>query len=131
MSFKTRLKLGGKEYDVVQCRYSLHRDVDSKGRPSSSVYGGTIHIEVESTEDTSVIESMVNNQYKAFSGSIVFKKGDEDSTMKELKFEDTYIIKYSEGLSISDKSPMTLSFELSSRVMEIQNARLENDWPKA
>ena len=131
MSFKTRLKLGGKEYDVTQCRYSLHRDVDSKGRPSSSVYGGTIHIEVESTEDTSVIEAMVNNQYKAFAGSLLFKKGDEDATMKELKFEDAYIIQYNEGISVSDNSPMALSFVLSSRVLEVQNAKLENDWPKA
>ncbi|ULT25625.1 hypothetical protein KUH03_01025 [Sphingobacterium sp. E70] len=30
MSFKTRLSLGGKEYDVIQCKFSLHRDVDSK-----------------------------------------------------------------------------------------------------
>ena len=93
MSFKTRLKLAGKEYDVVQCNFSLHRDVDAKGRPSSSVYGGTIQVEVESTADTSVIESMVNNQYKSINGEIVFKKGDEDATMKELKFEDAYIIK--------------------------------------
>ncbi len=131
MSFKTRLTLGGKEFDVVNCKFSLHRDVDSKGRPASSVYGGTIHLEVESTEDTSVIESMINNQYKAISGKITFKKGDEDSTMKELKFEDAYIIQYNEGISVADNTPMTLGFVLSSRVLEIQNARLENDWPRA
>ncbi|MCA5006230.1 type VI secretion system tube protein TssD [Sphingobacterium bovistauri] len=131
MSFKTRLHLGGKEYDVIQCRYSLHRDVDSKGRPSSSVYGGTISIEIESTEDTSVIESMVNNQYKAFAGKITFKKGDEDATMKELQFEDSYIIQYNEGIAIDNEKPMTLSIVLSSRVLSVQNATLENDWPKA
>ncbi|MGY0037463.1 type VI secretion system tube protein TssD [Pedobacter sp. NJ-S-72] len=42
MAFKTRLNLGSKEYDVLQCSYSLNRDVDAKGRPSSGVYGGTI-----------------------------------------------------------------------------------------
>mgnify|MGYP003413193200 CR=1 FL=1 len=131
MSFKTRLALGGKEYDVIQCKYSLHRDVDSKGRPSSSVYGGSISVEVESTEDTSVIESMVNNQYKAISGKITFKKGQEDATMKELKFQDAYIIQYNEGIAIANDRPMTLTIVLSARVLEVQNATLENDWPKA
>ena len=88
-------------------------------------------MEVESTADTSVIESMVNNQYKSINGEIVFKKGDEDATMKELKVEDAYIIQYNEGISVANNTPMTLSFVLSARVLQMQNAVLENDWPKA
>ncbi|HWW42601.1 type VI secretion system tube protein TssD [Pedobacter sp.] len=131
MAFKTRVTLGSKEYDVLQCSFSLNRDVDAKGRPSSGVYGGTIHLEVESTEDTSVIESMVNNQYKAFAGTIVFKKGEEDAKMKELHFEDAYIIQYNEGIAVNDNTPMTLSFVISARKLKIGNAEHTNDWPKA
>lgn len=131
MAFKTRLKLGAKEYDVLQCSFSLNRDVDAKGRPSSGVYGGTIHIEIESTEDTSIIESMVNNQYKALSGSVIFKKGEEDSKMKELSFQDGYIIQYNEGIVVNNSIPMTLSFVLSARVVKLGNAEHTNDWPKA
>jgi hypothetical protein len=130
MAFKTRVTLGSKEYDVLQCSFSLNRDVDAKGRPSSGVYGGTIHLEVESTEDTSVIESMVNNQYKAFAGTIVFKKGEEDAKMKELHFEDAYIIQYNEGIAVNDNTPMTLSFVISARKLKIGNAEHTNDWPK-
>jgi len=74
MAFKTRLTLGSKEFDVLQCSYSLNRDVDAKGTSSSGVYGGTIHLEIESTEDTSVIESMVNNQYKPQAGTYRHQK---------------------------------------------------------
>lgn len=131
MAFKTRLTLGSKEFDVLQCSFSLSRDVDAKGRPSSGVYGGSIHIEVESTEDTSVIESMVNNQYKALSGNIIFKKGEEDAKMKELSFQDGYIVQYNEGINVNDKTPMTLSFVISARVLKVGNAEHTNDWPKA
>ncbi|WP_083252077.1 type VI secretion system tube protein TssD [Pedobacter steynii] len=131
MAFKTRLTLGSKEFDVLQCSFSLNRDVDAKGRPSSGVYGGTIHIEVESTEDTSVVESMVNNQYKALSGNIIFKRGEEDAKMKELSFEDGYIIQYTEGIAVHDKTPMTLSFVISARKLKLGNAEHTNDWPKA
>src|SRR5580698_6825409 len=121
MAFKATISLGAKTFDVLQCSYALNRDVDAKGRPSSGVYGGTVQIEVESTEDTSVIESMVNNQYKPMSGTITFKKSEEDSKMKELSFEDAYIIQYNEGLNIIGNAPMTLSFVISARTLKIGN----------
>ncbi|WP_293787932.1 type VI secretion system tube protein TssD, partial [uncultured Pedobacter sp.] len=100
MAFKARLNFSGKEYDVLHCAYALNRDVDAKGRPSSGVYGGTIDIEIESTEDTSIIEAMVNNQYKPITGTLLIKKTEEDAKMKEVHFEDGYIVKYSEGINI-------------------------------
>jgi hypothetical protein len=50
--------------------------------------------------------------------------------MKELSFEDGYIIQYNEGLSIVGNTPMTLSFVISARKLKIGNAEHENDWPK-
>ncbi|SHL17594.1 hypothetical protein SAMN05444266_102316 [Chitinophaga jiangningensis] len=129
MAFNAKIQLGSKEYDVLQCSFSLNRDVDAKGRPSSGVYGGTIHVEVESTEDTSVIESMVNNQYKPFSGKIIIKKTDEDAKMKELTFSDSYIIQYNEGINVVGNHPMTLSFVISARTLKLGNAEHVNDWP--
>jgi hypothetical protein len=129
MAFKAQIQFGSKSYDILQCSFSLNRDVDAKGRPSSGVYGGTIHVEVESTEDTSVIESMVNNQYKPFSGKITIKKSDEDSKMKELSFEKGYIIQYTEGINVIGKNPMTLSFVISAQKLKLGSAEHENDWP--
>lgn len=130
MAFKATLQLGSKEYDVLQCSFSLNRDVDAKGRPSSGVYGGTIHVEVESTEDTSVIESMVNSQFKPFSGKIIIKKTDEDAKMKELFFSNGFIIQYNEGINVVGNHPMTLSFVISAQSLKMGNAEHQNDWPK-
>lgn len=130
MAFKAQLTLGSKKFDVLQASFSLNRDVDAKGRPSSGVYGGTVNVEVESTEDTSVIEGMVNSQFKPVSGSILFKKSEEDSKMKELQFEDAYIIQYNEGINIVGNYPMTLSFVISARKLKMGNAEHVNDWPK-
>ncbi|MGN7723313.1 type VI secretion system tube protein TssD [Chitinophaga sp. YIM B06452] len=130
MAFKATLQLGSKEYDVLQCSFSLNRDVDAKGRPSSGVYGGTIHVEVESTEDTSVIESMVNSQFKPFSGKVIIKKTEEDAKMKELFFSNGYIIQYNEGINVVGNHPMTLSFVISAQSLKLGNAEHVNDWPK-
>ena len=129
MAFKARLNFSGKDYDVLTCSYALNRDVDSKGRPSSGIYGGTIDIEIESTEDTSIIESMVNNQYKPIAGTLLIKKSEEDAKMKEVSFEDGYIVKYSEGIDITGATPMSLKFVISARKLKLGNAEHVNDWP--
>ena len=130
MAFRSTLKLGGKEYDVLTCSYSLRRDVDSKGRPSSNIYGGRISVQVESTEDTTILETMVN-QFKPFSGSIIFKKGDEESMMKELTFENAYIIEFSEGINIVGTAPMAINITMSAQTIKIGGAEYEENWPKA
>lgn len=130
MAFRSTLSLGGKEYDVLDCNYSLKRDVDSKGRPSSNIYGGRISVRVESTEDTTILETMVN-QFKPFNGSIVFKKGDEEGKMKELTFENAYIIEFAEGIDIVGSAPMSINVTISAQIIKIGGAEYEENWPKA
>ncbi len=130
MAFRSTLNLGGKEYDVLDCKYSLRRDVDSKGRPSSNIYGGRITVRVESTEDTTILETMVN-QFKPFNGSILFKKGDEESKMKELEFENAYIIEFEEGINIVGSAPMSICVTISAQTIKIGGAEYEENWPTA
>jgi len=127
MAFNALCKIGGKEFDVISCDYAFRRDVDTKGRPTSGLYGGTINVEVESTEDTSIIESMVN-QYKPVDGTITFKKSDEDAKMKELSWEKGYVIAYSESFA-DGPDPMLIRFTVSAQKIKLGNAEHQNDWP--
>ena len=130
MSFNAKLKFAGKDgIDVLACSYSLHRDVDAKGRPSSGIYGGTINLSIESTDDTSIVESMVN-QYKPVDGTITFKKSDEDAKLKELSFEKGYVINFSESIDVKGSQPMMIDFVISAEKIKIGNAEHKNEWPK-
>ena len=128
MAFKAQLKIGSKEFDVITCDYALRRDVDAKGRPASGLYGGTINLAVESTDDTSIIESMVN-QYKPVDGTITFKKSDEDAKMKELSWEKGYVINFAEALNTVGEYPMLIKFTVSAQKIKVGNAEHKNDWP--
>lgn len=44
MAFRANLKFEGKEYDVLQCKYSFHRDVDLKGRPGFTIYSNEVKL---------------------------------------------------------------------------------------
>lgn len=129
MAFRATLNLGGKEFDVLDCSYKLNRDVDAKGRPSSNIYGGVVNVHVESTDDTSILEQMVN-QFKPISGSIVFKKGDEEAKMKELEWENGYIIGFEEDIDVVGAKPMSIKFSVSAQVLKMGSAQFEQNWPK-
>jgi hypothetical protein len=128
MAFRATLNLGGKEFDVLDCKYKLERDVDSKGRPSSNIYGGKVQVRVESTEDTSILEHMVS-QFKPISGSITFKKGDEEAKMKELSWENGYIVSFEESIDVVGSAPMSLTFVVSAKTLKMGGAQFEQNWP--
>ena|SRR5688572_16066116 len=129
MSFKAQLKMGSKEFDVIACSYALHREVDGKGRPAGIVCGGTIDLSVESTDDTSIIESMVNNQHKPVDGTITYKKSDEDAKLKELSFEKGYVVRFAESFDTIGSQPMLINFTVSAQTIKIGSAEHKNDWP--
>lgn len=128
MAFNAKLNFGGKEFDVLDCSYNLKRDIDSKGRPASNIYGGEVTVHVESTDDTSILEAMTN-QFKPNSGSIVFKKGDEEAKMKELSWENGYIVAFEESIDVVGSQPMTLKFTVSAQVLKVGGAQIEQNWP--
>lgn len=129
MAFRATLELGGKKFDVIDCSYDFNRDVDSKGRPSSNIYGGKIYACVEATEDTTILSCMIN-QFKPINGSITFFKGDEEAKMKELVWENGYIIDFNESLEIVGSVPMAIRFAVSAQIIKIGGVHFEQNWPK-
>jgi len=128
MSFKATFKVDGEEYRVLNCRYSLHQEVDKTGRPSSTTRSGTVDLTIESTDDTSLFEWMCDS-YMRKDGTIVFNKRDEDSKMKELEITEAYMVSYEEAFDDSGSGAMTESFSLSARGIKMGNGEHENEWP--
>lgn len=129
MSFRASVSMNGKDMDVLFATFELSRETDPKGKPSSGVYGGRITMEVESTEDTSIVEAMVNSQFKPFDGVVTYKKTDEDATMKELSWKQGYLVFYKEEISVKGDDPMNIRFTISAEEITMGNATHINRWP--
>ncbi len=131
MAFRANLNLLGKDHDVLFSNYEFSRNTDTKGKPSSNILGGRVTVTIESTEDTSVIEAMLNSQFKPVEGKITYKKTEEDSKMKEIEFKNAYIVYYKETLDVNNEVPMTITVTFSAEEINVGNANLDNRWPKA
>jgi hypothetical protein len=129
MAFRGKLQLADSEYDVLSCYHSFHRDVDEKGRPVTNVYGGTVRIVVESNDDTNIIVRLMD-QFKPLSGSVIFHKSGEPSAMKELSWENGYIMKFHETFDSTGKEPMKIYFEISAEKITMGSETIDHKWQK-
>jgi len=121
---------GLSDVKVIHCSYSLNRDVDASGKPSGAVRGGLISIQIESTKDVSLNEWMVE-QFTAKNGKVTFKNIDANTTMKELSWENGYVVQLNESFDIVGENSMTITFTVSAEKIKIGSATHDNRWPKA
>lgn len=127
MSFKSKLKVGGKELNILHASYDLHQEVDASGRPSSVTRGGTINLTVESTGDSFFFEWMTNN-FERKDGSIQYVKRDTDAKLKEMNFREGYLVKYKENFDAQDTNPLTETFTISAKEIGMGGGEHINEW---
>jgi Hemolysin coregulated protein Hcp (TssD) len=127
MSFKVKMKVGGKEVNVLSCSYALKQETDATGRPSSITRGGKITLTVESTGDTTFFEWMCNN-FERKDGSVVFVKRDNNATLKELNFKEAYLVDYRETFDSTGDNPVAETFTLSAKEISMGTGSYVNEW---
>lgn len=127
MSFKAKFKVDGREYDVLDCTYDAAQEVDATGRPSSVNRAGRVKLTVQGDGTTALFEWMCNN-FERKNGSVQFVKRDSDATLKELKFTEGYLVKYQENFDSTGTNPLTETFTISARQLEIGEAQHDNEW---
>lgn len=127
MSFKAKFKIDGKEYDILDCTYDSAQEVDATGRPSSVTRSGRIMLTVQGTGGSELFEWMTNN-FERKNGSVAFVKRDNDATLKELKFTEGYLVKYEENFDSTGSNPLTETFTISAKQLDIGEAKHDNEW---
>ena len=95
---------------------------------------------IESTDDTTIWDSMINKA-KPVDGTVTFFKDDEDSKMKEVKWEKGFVVSYKEGietrmlnaekLTQGVSENMLIHFTVSAEKVTVGSTAHENEWPKA
>ncbi|MDP9958094.1 hypothetical protein J2X97_003768 [Epilithonimonas hungarica] len=128
MSFKAKFKVAGKEFTALNISYGLFQETDATGRPSTVTRGGKIDVVVEGTNSTELFEWMTNS-FERKDGSVVFYKRDSDATLKELKFTEGYLVKHKENFDSTGENPLTETFTISARKIEMGTGAYENEWP--
>ncbi len=120
--------MSGKDYDVLSCNYNFSQGTGQDGRPTSDVKGGQIQLSVMSSEDTALMEWMLDPA-KTQDGEINFYKSDNsEQVMKKMKFSKGFCVSHAE--SFSNNGSMVENIVVSAQKIQMGNAEHEKVWPK-
>jgi hypothetical protein len=135
MAVSARLNLDTlQDVRVIDFSYNFNRDIDASGRPSGAVRGGTVNITIESTKSAFLPAWMTTQSGRTKSGEIIVKdEENEDSSIKTIKFDDSFIVNYGENFSWQGGENMMETFTVSAHKISVEGengpAEFENEWP--
>lgn len=136
MNSEITLEINGYIWNILRYNYQFSRNIDHKGRPSTGVLDGAIYVEMESGEDSSILDMMLvdmNKHRSSFfshaepipvSGRIRHTK--DNMMLRELIFDEAYIVNYGEKMIAEGGDPMIIRFLISPTRLDInRNIRLD------
>lgn len=136
MNSKITIEINGYIRNILRYNYQFSRNIDHKGRPSTGVLDGGIYVEMESGEDCSILDMMLvdmNKHRSSFfshaepipvSGRIRHTK--DNMMLRELIFDEAYIVNYGEKMIAEGSDPMITRFLISPTRLDInRNIRLD------
>jgi hypothetical protein len=132
MARRPVLEIDGVVYkNVYEVSYELYTAKDETGRPSDRAHAGTVKITRESDENTDIYRWATDSSKPNWkSGKVIFKTPD-DSTMKELAWEEGFITKYEETIPHIKNNPddqVYEHFEISCHKLTVGGVELDNRW---
>lgn len=107
------------KYNVLRFDYEFNRRIDVLGRPNTMVLGGEIHVVIESTECTDILEQMALKTIPPIRGSIKVYSIMDYHCVKHIEFETAYITRYHERMTAEGKEPMVIELSISATRLDV------------
>lgn len=134
MALQGSLKIGGKQYGVVECSYEFNQSVDDTGKPVSRPKGGTITFVTPSTSDEDVFfYKWMFNKTEVKAGIFRFCVYSQDNkrSFKSVEFANAYCIGLRDYFNDNDSKLMYTTVTISAEIIRIgtiDSATFNNEW---
>lgn len=120
---------GGGAQKVLKLNYGVQRQTDVSGRVASDPNNALIKISVEATDDSKILESLLNGKYKPTTGEVTFNKAHEEGALINLKWNNGYVIEHELDFDAINDNNMLITFTVSAEKIEYGNSAYEGVWP--
>jgi len=121
-SFEAKLKLEGKEYEVVNCNYMVQRKIDYTGRPTGQLRDSIIELEILAPEDDVSFFAWLTDSSKK-KGTIEFVKVDQQATFGSIEFEDSLCFDYSQVFDAHAPRSFVIKFKLTTAKFTLKSGK--------
>lgn len=122
---------GGEGQKLLKLNYSVSRSTDVSGRVASDPSNAIVKVTVEATENSDILESLLNGKYKPTKGEITFNKSHEEGTLITLNWENGYVIQHEVDFDALDSNSMLISFVITAEEISYGNSAYKGLWPSS
>lgn len=134
MALQGCLKIGGREYGIVECSYDFSQSVDETGKPVSRPQGGTITFVMPATSDDDLFfYKWMFNKSEVKSGQFrftVYTHANKQS-YKTVHFSNAFCISLRDYFNDNDSRLMYTTVTISAEIIRIgsaDTALFTNEW---
>ena len=134
MALQGCLRIGGREYGIVECAYEFSQSVDDTGKPVSRPQGGTITFVMPSSSDDDLFfYKWMFNKSEVKSGQFrltVYTHANKMS-YKTVNFVNAYCIGLKDYFNDNDSRLMYTTVTISAEIIKIgsnDTALFTNEW---
>ncbi|MBS1948746.1 MAG: hypothetical protein JST47_13365 [Bacteroidetes bacterium] len=115
------------DFDVLRCTFNTGRPYDTTGLPSGKARTVTLELDIVISEKEVVVASVfdMNDLVK---GTIEFKKIDEDSKFRTIKFDKSWIVEYNEVFQPGASDSMVLTILITTGYIEVDGVSTSATW---
>src|SRR5664279_5697043 len=106
MPLLSRIAIESKSFNLLQCSCTLSQKFKPDGSPDSGVRGGMLDLILSGTEVDETFEKWISDPNMTKDGTIQFLKDpydNNDSKIKEIKFEKAYLVALIESYVVEDQ----------------------------
>lgn len=134
MALQGSLKIGGREYGVVECAYEFSQSIDETGKPVSRPQGGSITFVTPATSDDDLfLYKWMFNKTEVKSGTFKFCVYSTAGKLsyKTVSFDNAYCISLKDYFNDNDSKLMYTTVTISAEIIRIgtsDTARFSNEW---
>ena len=122
MALHGSLKIGGRTYGVVECRYKFAQTIDSTGKPTARPQGGEITIVIPSTNDDDMFfYNWMFHKSEVKAGILRFclYSTDNKRSYKTISFANAYCIGLEDYFNDHDSKLMYTTITLSAQIIRV------------
>lgn len=127
MSLTIKLTIKNNEYNLIQFSYSLKQETDNFGRPNFNIQCGFIHLIVNSSENTHLVER-ISETDDPIEGKVIYYDVVSDQKIKEVEFFNGHIIFYEETFNADATVSCTEKITISAQNIQIGKDKFNNNW---
>lgn len=121
MSFISKLRIDGEEYNVLEFNISFKKEKDTVCGCEGGTKGGVMILIIETIINTHLLSWMLDEGAK--NGKIIFYRRDSMTQMKELTFVEAFCVGYDEQFISATDIPMKITMELVAKELTFGDER--------